>query len=535
MRLSIRIGLIIGVISIVISSLFAFASYFYVLEKSSAQSQILVRQIMQSSVNTASISAYLSDHELANQIVSGMVTNNLVRGAQIQIKLDDIAIMAGDGLTQTGNFTINLLNPFDPSEIVGVLTVAPDFVFIEQHASTTSLTTAYLLLILSVLIACLVSLFIHRNLTRPVNAISDECASIDVQQPERMKQIDIDYKREDELGALIDAQNELITALKLKFRSEQELREVNERLQQQFRLVFEEATAGIGLLTLDGEIKLANSAFEQLFGQACFGQNFTMYFEEPDIVCEKLNHLINDHASTQLDTDLMRDVDGQRIYLHCLFSKINDTNDVFDSLSSNRRKRAQMIEVVVYDVTRRRELEYKTKYEAEHDSLTTLLNRRAGSSQLNQLLVECNKQKCEFVLFVIDLDKFKPINDNYGHDVGDSVLARISQRLKLIGKNQRAVCVRWGGDEFILGMMYPKELSLEALAELLISQVSLPIKITQNVVVSVGASVGITVVDTSEYKLNKLDTIIAQADALMYKTKQENQRFSIQNYETEIS
>ena len=77
------------------------------------------------------------------------------------------------------------------------------------------------------------------------------------------------------------------------------------------------------------------------------------------------------------------------------------------------------------------------------DELTGLYHRRAGDRYLSQLIAK----KQQFLLFSIDLNKFKPINDRAGHEAGDKVLRAIAQSLR---KDGSGIAYRWGGDEFLV-------------------------------------------------------------------------------------
>lgn len=81
-----------------------------------------------------------------------------------------------------------------------------------------------------------------------------------------------------------------------------------------------------------------------------------------------------------------------------------------------------------------------------HDSLTGLLNRRFVQQQINEYQARPGEKDA---LFLIDIDFFKQINDNYGHDGGDQVLVELASRLKTICRQGDSV-VRWGGEEFLL-------------------------------------------------------------------------------------
>lgn len=103
------------------------------------------------------------------------------------------------------------------------------------------------------------------------------------------------------------------------------------------------------------------------------------------------------------------------------------------------------LEVIVADVTDKVLAQKELAYRAAHDSLTGLLNRDALYKWIKE---HCNGIK-SMACLLIDIDNFKNINDNYGHQVGDSVLKNLSLLIKK-QVNEQGVVGRWGGEEFII-------------------------------------------------------------------------------------
>jgi len=89
------------------------------------------------------------------------------------------------------------------------------------------------------------------------------------------------------------------------------------------------------------------------------------------------------------------------------------------------------------------------QYQAVHDSLTGLPNRRLFEDRLEQALARANRNKSRLVLFNMDLDDFKKINDTLGHEAGDEVLREVSRRLLSVMREMDTLA-RMGGDEFYL-------------------------------------------------------------------------------------
>jgi diguanylate cyclase (GGDEF)-like protein len=119
---------------------------------------------------------------------------------------------------------------------------------------------------------------------------------------------------------------------------------------------------------------------------------------------------------------------------------------------------------------------------------------------------------------MIDLDKFKPVNDTYGHEAGDKVLIATAKRLKAHFNLATDLCIRWGGDEFIVARQltnFDQELMLEQ-ANNILAEIEQPIHISNNMQCQVGASIGIVVAPKDAKVLHEL---MVKADDMMYQVK----------------
>lgn len=99
------------------------------------------------------------------------------------------------------------------------------------------------------------------------------------------------------------------------------------------------------------------------------------------------------------------------------------------------------------DITEHKKLEIELEKQANYDKLTGLPNRRLFFERLERLIVESERDNTQFALLFIDLDGFKDINDNYGHEAGDEVLITIGQRIQKCIRKSDTVA-RMGGDEY---------------------------------------------------------------------------------------
>ena len=99
------------------------------------------------------------------------------------------------------------------------------------------------------------------------------------------------------------------------------------------------------------------------------------------------------------------------------------------------------------DVTQQRESDEKIAYLARYDTLTGLPNRLMVTESLREALKYAEQWRTRCAFLMIDLDRFKAVNDSLGHQIGDQMLAQVSQRLKTLASDNE-MCGRLGGDEF---------------------------------------------------------------------------------------
>lgn len=157
---------------------------------------------------------------------------------------------------------------------------------------------------------------------------------------------------------------------------------------------------------------------------------------------------------------------------------------------------------------------------AYHDPLTGLANRRLLSESVDEGVIEYRPNDVGGSILLIDLDGFKTINDQYGHEAGDMVIKEVANRLKHITRVSDIVS-RIGGDEFVVltgefddDDTLSNEKSL-ILAKKIISEISKPITY-EKYSLHVGASIGIRIFNSAH---EKFESLLREADTAMYASK----------------
>jgi diguanylate cyclase (GGDEF)-like protein len=169
------------------------------------------------------------------------------------------------------------------------------------------------------------------------------------------------------------------------------------------------------------------------------------------------------------------------------------------------------------DITEQKRAEERIQHAAYHDVLTGLPNRLLFNERLGQAISHAKRNRTQFALLYIDLDKFKPVNDTFGHAAGDWLLQAVARR---IGEQVREsdTVARIGGDEFtvILREVAGREAVL-AVARKIIAALCAPFLLGERAQsATLGASIGVAL-----YPGDALDheTLIKLADASMYRAK----------------
>lgn len=185
------------------------------------------------------------------------------------------------------------------------------------------------------------------------------------------------------------------------------------------------------------------------------------------------------------------------------------------SIDSSDRKQ---ILVALSDITDRKETEVALDFQARHDSLTGLPNRRQFKEALESLTTRGNhRTQDSLVVMFVDLDKFKLINDTLGHEVGDQLLIQVSQRLQSCLRDTDMLA-RMGGDEFtaVLPYMSDHGADADAVAARMLGSLAAPFEVSEHRL-TVSASVGIA---SYPGDATDADTLLKYADTAMYVAKE---------------
>jgi len=294
-------------------------------------------------------------------------------------------------------------------------------------------------------------------------------------------------------------------------RAEAALREREAEL----RSVIENANDAYIALDERGVITAWNRQAEHTFGWSAaqaIGQRLSALIVPPAFAAAHdagMQRFLDSGKSTMLDRRL--ELPGQRRDGSALTLEVR-----IAALNINGRR---MFSAFLHDITERKQTEAQREYDAIHDALTGLPNRRALQEQLPVAQKRAQRARHALALLFIDLDGFKAVNDTWGHETGDLLLCSVARRLTAALRETDSV-YRLAGDEFtvILDNLIHQGDAVR-IAEKLILAVSQPM-ILDSKEVRVGASIGIALYGTGgEGSDTSAADLIREADHWMYQAK----------------
>jgi diguanylate cyclase (GGDEF)-like protein/PAS domain S-box-containing protein len=182
---------------------------------------------------------------------------------------------------------------------------------------------------------------------------------------------------------------------------------------------------------------------------------------------------------------------------------------------------------VAEDITERKLAEERIEHLAHFDGLTELPNRAAFTVRLAEAIQTAERTGNSFALLFLDLDRFKEVNDVFGHGVGDALLLEVAKRLKQAGEG--AFVARLGGDEFTLIVEGTQPAAASAVAQRILALISEEIQVEERRL-RAGVSVGIALFPNDAEDASML---LANADAALYRAKA-HARGSVRFFEAEM-
>jgi diguanylate cyclase (GGDEF)-like protein/PAS domain S-box-containing protein len=273
-------------------------------------------------------------------------------------------------------------------------------------------------------------------------------------------------------------------------------------------MVFRHATEGVMITDVAGEILAINPAFTRITG-----------YSTVEAVGRRANLINSGVQDARFYADFWRGLQETGRWQGRIYNR-RKNGEIYPewlTVSSVRDKDNRTLSYigVFSDLSRLLEVEKELADLAHHDSLTGLPNRLLFQDRLTHALHHSERYETPLTLIFIDLDHFKPINDKYGHDVGDRVLQAMAQRMK--GAVRKADTVaRFGGDEFvIIAPSMGEDTDIDRYCQNLLVQLTTPL-IIDEFELQVGGSLGCAAFPRPGADEKSL---LKHADIAMYRAK----------------
>lgn len=311
-----------------------------------------------------------------------------------------------------------------------------------------------------------------------------------------------------ENALLYDRQNHLNEALR---EGEAHLRAVTDNVAE-------------GLITIDswGHIRSFNVSAEQMYGYRAsevLGQHVANLLPAADFTGRGyLAQTMAGGPVTEADSSASREMSGRR--------KDETLFPIELAIREMRLDQEQMFIISVHDISERKRSEALLEHLAMYDPLTDLPNRSFLSQRLEGSIAQPARNRSSFALFVMDLDRFKEVNDTFGHHCGDLLLRELAHRLQL-ALPKSSTLARLGGDEFAVLLPAMDTARSVAIAQKLLEAIDQPM-IIEGYTIDVGMSIGIAL-----YPAHGKDseTLVRHADVAMYVAKHNGTGFMVYSAE----
>ncbi len=273
-----------------------------------------------------------------------------------------------------------------------------------------------------------------------------------------------------------------------------------------YAALFENAAVGIYRCNADGHPVRINPALVEMHGYSCeadmmqsMGNDLKDWYVEPgrrDVFRDKLNV---DLRVTDFVSEINCHLTRKRVWVSESAWMIFDPDG-----------QPAGYEGMIIDVTERKRTTDLIKHAADHDSLTGLPNR----SKFNRTLGKLLESDARFVLMYLDLDRFKPVNDTYGHAKGDSLLVAVAKRLRNVLRDGSTL-YRIGGDEFAVLLDNSDSTNSTAVADRMNDAVARAFLIDGHTI-SIGVSIGMADRDPG---CRSASDLLLRADLALYEKK----------------
>ena len=404
---------------------------------------------------------------------------------------------------------INIENQEIQSDLRRLSDIASDYI---KSVAANSLDVSHINLFIAVALSLIViavisggiSLVLYR-INDPLEKLSD--AMHDLSHGDMSRRLKVNNLIHDEFSDLSANFNRFAVRTQSLFDEVTNAKNALEDSEKRTRAILENALVGIAHLK-EHEILSVNQKFVELFGydrDAIEGTRMEILYPSEDdyqALSEAAFQLMSNGDIYQGEWK-MKHKNGNHFW--CDVSAKSVTDDIHEEGTI----------WLFEDITQRKRSEEELRRLANFDTLTQLPNRTLFEDRLVQAMERARRQNSSIALIYVDLDRFKKINDSFGHSMGDELLKNVSKRLCECVRGSDTVS-RWGGDEYTIILTELQTLAdAGKVSEKIISIMEEPFEL-DNQEISISPSIGISLYPDDA---TDMETLLQNADAAMYHAK----------------
>ena len=374
-----------------------------------------------------------------------------------------------------------------------------DISAIQRRANQTVL--ALVATVLLVLVLFIVTYLVtYRRILSPLNLLEGAANTIgqgNLKQPVRLDS-------SDEFGKL----GQSFESMRASLLADREHREHVEQELRKLHQAIEQSVSSLVITNAEGIAEYVNHRFELTTG-----------YRQEEVIGRKYNLIRSGHTPDSVYQEMWQTITGGDIWEGELLNRKKDGELFWEliSISPVRNKLGHISHFIgiQHDITQRKAMEEQLNFLAYHDALTGLPNRALLADRFEQLTARSKRQQQQIALMMLDLNRFKLINDSLGHETGDQVLVEIASRLQKLARRSDTVA-RYGGDEFVL--LLPEidtPTVVTEIAQRISREITQPMRIDDRIL-HASCAIGVALWPDDGERLEKL---LSNADAAMYQAK----------------
>lgn len=274
-----------------------------------------------------------------------------------------------------------------------------------------------------------------------------------------------------------------------------------------YQTLFESVPTGLYITTPDGLIVDANPTLVEMLGypstESLLGKTAADLYLDPDDRTRQQMLFADGHVVENYETQLQRR-DGDPIWVRDTCRAIRGENGEVAFYAGN-----------LQDITAEKHVEEELVYMAQHDPLTGLLNRYTLRSILDSEVCRARRYKHPIGVLMIDVNRFKEINDRFGHAAGDRVLQTVANVLCQTVRESDVV-VRYGGDEFLV-LLIETDGETEIVRERILSEMEE--QGAEGLALGMAVTLAVGTAHWMPETGQSIESVLSQADRAMYEEK----------------